>query len=128
MYEHRLAPLVSRPVFVRRLRKHALVALGLGCATLWGGMAGYHWLEGLSWVDAYVNAAMILGGMGPVTELHTTGGKVFAGTYALFAGIVFLVTVGVVFAPVLHRLMHRFHLGDDAAAPSGSPAEDAAAD
>jgi len=91
-------------------------------------MAGYHWLEGLSWVDAYVNAAMILGGMGPVTELHTTGGKVFAGTYALFAGIVFLVTVGVVFAPVLHRVMHRFHLGDDASAPpSSSPAEDAAA-
>jgi hypothetical protein len=75
-------------------------------------MAGYHWLEGLCWLDAYVNAAMILGGMGPVAEPHTAAGKLFAGTYALFAGIIFLVVAGVVFAPVAHRTLHRFHLAD----------------
>jgi len=73
-------------------------------------MAGYHWLEGQSWIDAYLNATMILGGMGPAAELHTNAGKIFAGTYALFAGLVFVVGVGVVLAPVLHRAMHRFHL------------------
>ncbi len=112
MYEHHREPLIPRRVFVGRLTKHALAALSLVFGTLWVGMAGYHWLEGLSWVDAYLNAAMILGGMGPVAELHTTAGKLFAGSYALFAGIVFLVGVGVVFAPVVHRAMHRFHLGE----------------
>ncbi len=84
----------------------------LGLAALSVGMAGYHWLEGLTWVDAYLNAAMILGGMGQVTKLHTNAGKLFAGSYALFAGMVFVVGAGVVLAPVVHRAMHRFHLGD----------------
>jgi hypothetical protein len=95
-----------------RLGKHALGAAAMVLGTLWLGMAGYHWLERLSWLDAFVNASMILGGMGPVAELHTTWGKLFAGCYALFAGIVFLVVVGVAFAPVVHRAMHRFHLED----------------
>jgi hypothetical protein len=112
MYEHRGAPLLPRRQFLHRLLTHALGAVAAVFATLWLGMAGYHWLEGLSWLDAYVNAAMILGGMGPVAELHTAAGKLFAGTYALFAGIVFLVVVGVIFAPVVHRAMHRFHLAD----------------
>ena len=113
MYEHHREPLISSRVFLWRLTKHALAAFLLVFGTLGIGMAGYHWFEGLPWVDAYVNAAMILGGMGPVAELHTTGGKLFAGTYALFAGIVFLVGVSVVFAPVVHRAMHRFHLGEE---------------
>jgi hypothetical protein len=112
MYEHRGEPLLPRRQFLSRLATHGVGAAALVFATLWLGMAGYHWLERLSWLDAYVNAAMILGGMGPVAELHTTAGKLFAGTYALFAGIVFLVVVGVVFAPVVHRAMHRFHLAD----------------
>jgi hypothetical protein len=112
MYEHRRDPLISPRLFLSRMVKHALVALALVGATLWVGMAGYHWLEGLAWIDAYLNAAMILGGMGPVTALRTTGGKLFAGTYALFAGIVFLVSVGVVFAPVAHRAMHHFHIDE----------------
>ena len=87
-----------------------LGALALLLLTLAIGMAGYHWLEDQRWVDAYLNASMILGGMGPVAELHTAGGKVFAGTYALFAGLVFVLAIGVVLAPVLHRAMHRFHL------------------
>lgn len=113
MFEHRHQSLVPRRVFLGRLLKHALAAILLIGGTLAIGMAGYHWLEDLPWVDAYVNAAMILGGMGPVAELRTTGGKLFAGTYALFAGIVFLVGVGVVFAPVVHRAMHRFHIADE---------------
>jgi hypothetical protein len=110
MYEHRREPLLTRRLFLDRMARHVLGALALVAGTLWVGMSGYHWLEGLSWIDAYLNAAMILGGMGPVTELHTTAGKLFAGSYALFAGIVFLVGVGVVFAPVVHRAMHRFHI------------------
>ena len=87
-----------------------LGAVALLLLTLTVGMAGYHWLEDQPWVDAYLNASMILGGMGPVAELHTAGGKIFAGTYALFAGLVFVLAIGVVLAPVLHRAMHRFHL------------------
>ena len=112
MYEHHRTPLVPRPVFLVRLAKHSLGAVALVLVTLSLGMAGYHWLEGLSWLDAYLNAAMILGGMGPVAELHTAAGKFFAGTYALFAGIVFLAAVGLILAPALHRAMHGFHLDD----------------
>ena len=112
MYEHRHQPLIPKRVFVGRMARHAMGALVLVGGTLFVGVAGYRWLEGLSWIDAYLNAAMILGGMGPVAELHTRAGKLFAGTYALFAGMVFLVVVGVIFAPVVHRAMHRFHLGD----------------
>jgi hypothetical protein len=110
MYERHRDPLIPRRLFLGRVAKHVLGALALVFSTLWVGMAGYHWLEGLSWVDAYLNASMILGGMGPVTELRTTVGKLFAGSYALFAGMVFLVSVGVGLAPVVHRAMHRFHL------------------
>lgn len=73
-------------------------------------MAGYHYYESMSWVDAYVNAAMILSGMGPVNPLQTDAGKIFAGSYALFSGIVFLVVIAVIFAPVIHRFLHKFHL------------------
>ncbi len=114
MYEHRREPLIPRRRFLGRLATHALAAVALVIGALWMGMAGYHWFEGMSWLNAYVNAAMILGGMGPVAELHTTAGKLFAGSYALFAGMVFLVVVGIVFAPVVHRAMHRFHFDDNA--------------
>jgi hypothetical protein len=110
MYEHQHQPLLPQHRFVSRLTRHALGALALLLTTLGVGMAGYHWLEGLSWIDAYLNATMILGGMGPVDALHTTAGKLFAGTYALFAGLVFLLGIAVVLAPVAHRAMHRFHL------------------
>jgi hypothetical protein len=113
MYEHRHEPLIPRWRFLVRLATHALAAVALVVGALWLGMAGYHWFEGMSWLDAYVNAAMILGGMGPVAELHTTGRKLFAGSYALFSGMVFCVVVGIVFAPVVHRAMHRFHLDDN---------------
>lgn len=78
------------------------------------GTTGYRVFEGMSWIDAILNAAMILGGMGPVTPLQTTAGKLFASFYALFAGIVFLVSVAILLAPHLHRLLHRLHLETEA--------------
>ncbi len=78
------------------------------------GMAGYHGFEGLPWLDAFLNAAMILSGMGPVAEIQTAAGKLFAGCYALFSGFALLTSAGVVFAPVFHRFLHKFHLESEA--------------
>jgi hypothetical protein len=125
MYERHGEPLLPRGAFVRRLAYHAGASLGLVGLSLFGGMLGYHVLEGLSWIDAFVNAAMLLGGMGPVTELHTNGGKLFAGLYALYAGLVFLIAAGVIFVPVLHRFLHSFHL--EAEAEDSAPADSAPA-
>jgi hypothetical protein len=110
MFEHQTAPLLPRRAFLRRLLRH----FGLSVAILFGslllGVFGYHILERQAWIDAILNAAMILGGMGPVGELRTSAGKLFAAAYALYSGIVFLVVVGVLFAPAIHRALHRFHL------------------
>jgi hypothetical protein len=110
MYEHRAAPLVPRTVFLTRLARHGGVAVGLVSVSLAVGILGYHGLEGLPWIDALLNAAMILGGMGPVNPIHTAAGKIFASFYALYSGLVVLVVAGVLFAPLLHRFLHRFHL------------------
>ena len=110
MFEHHTKPMLPRAAYLRRLVRHGFMALLIVLASLAAGIVGYHFFEGLSWIDAFVNAAMILGGMGPVNELHATAGKVFAGFYALYSGIVFLVAAGVLFAPVLHRFLHHFHL------------------
>ena len=93
-----------------RMLRHGAALVPLAALALGMGMAVYHWVEGLSWADAFLNAAMLLGGMGPVDPLRTTAGKWLAGLYALFAGIVFLVLAGVMLAPVLHHVLHRFHL------------------
>jgi hypothetical protein len=90
--------------------RHAVLAVGILLAGLGLGMAGYHCFEGQGWLDAFVNAAMILAGMGPLAPLTTSGGKLFAGCYALFSGVAFLTTVGVLLAPVVHRALHKFHL------------------
>ena len=108
-YEHRSQPLLSRRLFLRRLGRHALAAAGLIAGSLGLGVLGYHVFEGLSWLDSLLNASMILGGMGPVSELHSRAGKLFASFYALFAGIVFLVTASVLLAPLAHRVLHRLH-------------------
>ena len=110
MYEHRSQPLLSRRLFVRRLLWHWLIALLTLFVSLGAGITGYHVLEGLPWVDSLLNASMILGGMGPVHELHTTGGKIFASCYALFSGIIFLVVAGTLLAPLMHRFLHQLHL------------------
>ena len=92
------------------MASHAWTLLPLATGTLATGMAIYHWAEGLSWPDAFLNAAMLLGGMGPVDRLHTTAGKWLAGGYALFAGLVFIVLAGVMLAPVIHAVLQHFHL------------------
>ncbi len=113
MFEHRKQPLVPRTTFFLRLARHLGIAMGIVLASLAVGVVGYHIFEGLSWIDAIVNAAMILGGMGPVNGLSTNAGKLFAAAYALFSGLVFLVAIAVIFAPVAHRFLHRFHLESD---------------
>lgn len=109
MYESRLQPPLPRTAFAQRLIAHLALAFGLLAASLALGMVGYVVFEKLSWIDAFLNASMLLGGMGPVDPPQTTGGKLFAGLYALYAGLVFIVTAALVFTPILHRLMHHFH-------------------
>jgi hypothetical protein len=97
-------------LLARHMVTGATALLPLAAFTLALGMSIYHWVEGRAWPDAFLNAAMLLAGMGPVDRLETTAGKWLAGLYALFAGIVFLVLAGVMLAPVLHHVLHRFHL------------------
>ena len=113
MYERRHQPLLPRRLFVQRVALHFSVATAILLGSLGIGMAGYMFFEGLHWRDAFLNASMLLGGMGPVDAPKTDGGKLFAGLYALYSGLVILITAGVVLSPVLHRLMHRFHWYDD---------------
>jgi hypothetical protein len=108
-YEHRGERPANRRLFMRRMARQARSAGQVILASLVIGMAGYHWLADQSWVDAFLNAAMLLGGMGPVGELHTTSAKIFAGVYALYAGIVFLVLAAMLLGPVFHRVLHHFH-------------------
>lgn len=110
MFEHHKQPLLSPHQFLIRQLVYLFVALLIIAGSLFLGMLGYHLFEKLSWIDLLVNAAMILGGMGPVAQLHTYGGKLFASFYALYSGIIFLVVVGIIFAPLYHRFLHRFHL------------------
>jgi uncharacterized membrane protein len=109
-FERRGQPVASRRTFIARM----LVAIGMWVTlTVVGlaiGIAGYAYLENMSFIDAYVNAAMILSGMGPVGELKTAGGKVFAGSYAIFSGLIIVIATGVVLAPIFHRVLHRFHV------------------
>jgi hypothetical protein len=109
-FEHRSHPLVPFSIFLKRLLASAAVASFVIAAALSAGMMGYHFIEGLPWVDAFLNASMIRGGMGPVNELHSSAGKIFAGCYALFSGLIFIVVIGILFAPVIHRFLHRFHM------------------
>jgi hypothetical protein len=106
----RHAPLPPRAHFLRRFARSAAAAGGLVAGSLALGVLGYHLLGGLSWLDALVNASMILTGMGPVNEIATVAGKLFASFYALFSGVAFLTIVAVLLAPAVHRFLHRFHL------------------
>jgi Co/Zn/Cd efflux system component len=110
MFEHRQAPLAPRRVFARRMLRSAALAGGFIGFSLAMGAVGYHVFEGLGWLQSALNAAMILTGMGPVDEVRTTGGKVFAILYALYSGVAFLTAVAVLLAPAVHRFIHRFHL------------------
>ena len=113
MYEHYKQPLAKRSVFAKRLALNGIAGLLLLAFSLGMGVIGYHFLEGLSWIDSLLNASMILGGMGPVAPLQTEAGKLFASFYALYSGVVLLAGVGILAAPIFHRFLHRFHLAED---------------
>lgn len=109
MYESKKEAPLPHAGFVQRLLLHLALVLGLLALSLLVGMSGYVYFEQLHWLDAFLNAAMLLGGMGPVHLPVTAGGKLFAGCYALYAGLVFIAVAALMFAPVLHRVLHKFH-------------------
>ena len=110
-FEHRAQPVIPAHRFIIRLLHSGIIALALIAVSLFIGMVGYHILVGLSWIDAFLNASMLLGGMGPVnTRITTFGGKLFAGLYALYCGLAVILVAGVILAPVAHRILHRFHM------------------
>jgi ABC-type Fe3+ transport system permease subunit len=114
MFEHRRQRPISRRRFVGRLLHSAAYAGGLVGGSLVIGTAGYHWLGGQGWIDSLLNAAMLLGGMGPVGDLPSTAGKLFAAGFALYAGMVFLIVAGLLLTPLFHRVLHLFHWEADA--------------
>lgn len=113
MYESKQQTPLTSQRFARRVVLHLLLAVLLVLGSLAIGMFGYVLFERLTLADAFLNAAMLLGGMGPVDPPHSVGGKLFAGLYALYAGLVFIVTAALLFTPVLHRLLHRFHWDEE---------------
>lgn len=112
-YESHKTPPLTQRQFLRRMALHIAVSQLLAVLSLLVGISGYMHYENLAWRDAFLNAAMLLGGMGPVNPPVTDGGKLFAGFYALYAGLVFLIVVGIMLAPILHRLLHQFHWEED---------------
>jgi hypothetical protein len=112
MFEHHKQPMASRSDFLRRVLRFSLLATAIILLSLGIGIVGYHYIVHLSWIDSTLNASMLLGGMGPVAvqELNTTPEKLFASFYALFAGMIFLVAIGVLATPIFHRFLHHFHL------------------
>ena len=114
MYERKHTPPLPLGRFLRRMALHGCVALAVIAASLFIGMLGYHHFgTGMSWVDAFLNASMILSGMGPVdADKLNDPGKLFAGLYALYSGVVFIAVMGILLAPVVHRVLHRFHWED----------------
>jgi hypothetical protein len=109
MFEHRTAPLLPRHEFIGRMRRSILLSGGIAVVTLIVGMVGYHFLEKMPWPDSFANASMILAGMGPLGNLNTDGGKIFAGIYALFCGLIFVTIITILLAPLFHRALHKFH-------------------
>jgi hypothetical protein len=110
IFEHHQQPLVSRKVFLRRVTRAIGIAFMLLTVTIFGGAAVYHYIEGFSWVDAVMNSVMIMTGLGMTDALHTTAGKIFTTFYAILTAIVFYVVLAIIFAPLIHRFLHAFHL------------------
>ena len=109
-FERRHEKLATLPVFFKRLAASVGLAILMIGFSLFVGIAGYHWLAELPWIDALLEASMILGGMGPIKALTNPGAKVFASMYALFSGLVFIGIMGVILAPIVHRVLHSFHV------------------
>ena len=112
MYEHRRHQLVSWPMFVRRACRHVIWAAVVVLCAVGIGTVGYHAVGRLEWVDAFLNASMILSGMGPVDRMETTAAKLFSAIYALFSGLAFIGVSGLLLAPWIHRVIHWVHLDD----------------
>jgi hypothetical protein len=112
MFERKHEKIVPVSIFVRRVLVYIGFAIVLILTALAIGMAGYHWIAGLGWIDSLLNASMILGGMGPVDHLTGVHAKVFASLYALFSGLVFIAIMGIIFTPIMHRMLHKFHVED----------------
>ena len=110
MFEHRKEPVIPRSQFLLRLLHTGTVATVLIVSSLAFGMLGYHIIEKLSWIDAFLNASMLLGGMGPVNSPTTFGGKLFPGLYSLYCGLLVILVAGVILAPIAHRILHKFHV------------------
>ena len=113
MYENKSEPLAPTHVFYQRVLRNLLVAGGILAISLTIGILGYHYTDNIKWIDALHNASMILSGMGPVVEIKSTGGKLFSSAYALFSGVAFITNIGIILAPMAHRLFHRLHLEED---------------
>jgi hypothetical protein len=113
MYERKSEKLVPLHMFVKRMAFSILLLLLVLSVALGVGVLGYHKWADLSWIDSLLNASMILTGMGPVAPMNTTAAKLFASAYALFSGVIFLSSVGLVLSPVFHRILHKFHLDDE---------------
>ncbi len=111
-FERRHEKLLPRRLFLLRMARWTAMAGAVVLGSLAVGVSGYHYLDGLPWVDSLLNASMILGGMGPVDTLKTDAGKVFASIYALYSGLALIAVVGLLLTPVIHRFLHKFHIGD----------------
>jgi hypothetical protein len=112
-FEHKSEPMAGGATLAGRLIINFVVAAAIVAIALAIGMGGYRITENMDWLDAFLNASMLLGGMGPVDQLHTEAGKLFAGGYALFCGLVIVIVTGIVLAPLLHRVLHALHVEDD---------------
>ena len=120
MFENKFESLATRRTFLRRLATSTSIGLLAAAVSLFAGMVGYHSIEGLSWIDAFLNAAMLLGGMGPLEHERNTPGKLFEGIYAIYCGLAVISMAGIIAAPVVHRFLHRLHLEERGAKASGS--------
>lgn len=114
MFEHKKQQLLPRSEFYLRMARSAAFGSGLIAASLLVGIFGYHYIGALSWMDAFLDASMILSGMGPLSQLHTDAAKLFAGCYAIYCGIALIGTTAIIFAPAVHRALHKFHIEDSA--------------
>jgi hypothetical protein len=113
MFERKHEEIAPVAVFVRRMAASIAMAAILVSIVLFIGIAGYHWIAGFDWTDSLLEASMILGGMGPVNPLTTRGAKLFASGYALFSGLIFIAVMGIVLAPITHRMLHKFHADEE---------------
>ena len=112
VYERRQDQLAPRSIFIKRIVATLVVALALIAVALMIGIAGYHYIAGFNWIDSLLEASMILGGMGPVNSLPNDTAKIFASIYALFSGLILIALMGIILSPVIHRVMHKFHVDE----------------